>query len=101
MLNPKILVTKLEFVFKCIDLHKTKRMSDEKFYKEGEMCKYIPVKATYEYQSFSSDQTSSLITFRAVKGCNTISFISGHTKKQLRRCFWKILACFQMLVLEL
>ena len=53
-------------------------MSDKKFYKEGEMCKYVPAKASYEHLP------SAVISFYAVKGCNTTSFILGHTKKTAR-----------------
>ena len=41
------------------------------------MCKYIPAKATYEH--LPSAVIKHLISFHAVKGCNTTS--SGHTKK--------------------
>ena len=61
-------------------------MSDKKFYKERKiMCKYIPAKATYEY--LPSAVIKHLISFHAVKGCNTTSFISGHTKKTARKVF--------------
>ena len=57
-------------------------MSDKKFNMEGEMCNYIPAKATYEH--LPSAVVKHLISFYAVKGCNTTSFISGHTKKTAR-----------------
>ena len=62
-------------------------MSDKKFYKERKMCKYIPAKATYEH--LPSAVIKHLISFHAVKGCNTASFISGHTKKTAREVFLK------------
>ena len=52
-------------------------MSDKKFYKQGEMCKYIPAKATYEH--LPSAVIKHLISFHAVKGCNT--------KKTARKVF--------------
>ena len=43
-----------------------------------------------------------LISFHAVKQCDTTSFIYRDTpRRQLGRCFRKIQACLQMLVLEL
>ena len=57
-------------------------MSDKKFYKES---KHISAKATYEH--LPSDVIKHLISFHAVKGCNTTSFISGHTKKTARKVF--------------
>ena len=49
------------------------------------MCKNIPAKSTYEHRP--SVVTKHLVTFHAVKGCNTTSFISGHTKKTARKVF--------------
>ena len=60
-------------------------MWDKKFYKQGEICKYIPAKAIYEH--LPSAMIKHLFSFYAVKWCNTTSFISGHTKKKARRVF--------------
>ena len=49
------------------------------------MCKYIPAKATYEH--FPSAVIKHLISFHAVKHCDTTLFISGHTKKTVRKVF--------------
>ena len=60
-------------------------MSDKKFYKERKMFKYISAEATYE--NLPPDVIKHLISLHAVKGCNTASFISGHTKKTARKVF--------------
>ena len=46
---------------------------------------YISPKATFEH--LPSAVIKHLISFHAVKGCNTTSFISGHTKKTARKVF--------------
>ena len=69
------------------------------FTRRENVYKYIPVKAIYERLPLSV--IKHMISFHAVEGCDTTSFISRHTKRQLGRCFWKVPACLQMLVLEL
>ena len=49
------------------------------------MCKYVPAKATYEH--FPSAVTKHLISFHAVKQCDTTLCISGHTNKTVRKVF--------------
>ena len=66
-------------------------MRDKKFYKQGETCKYIPAKATYEHLP------SAVIK----NGVILHHFYRDIPKRKLGRCFWKISACLQMLVLEL
>ena len=49
------------------------------------MCKYIPAKVTYEL--LPSAVMKCLISFHAVKQCDTTSFTSGHTRKTARKVF--------------
>ena len=64
-------------------------MLDKKFFEERKMCKYISAEATYKH--LPSAVIKHLISFQAVKGCNTMSsLILGHvhTKKDsLGKCF--------------
>ena len=60
--------------------------------------KHIPVKAIY--QGLSSAGIKHLISFHAVTGCDTTSFISGYTEKRAWKVFLESPACLQMLVLE-
>ena len=46
------------------------------------MCKYIPANASNEHFSYSCDH---FISFQAVKQCDTTLFMSGHTKKTVRK----------------
>ena len=49
------------------------------------MCAYIPAKTNYEH--LPSDVIKHLISFHAIKQCNTTSYVSGYTKRTARKVF--------------
>ena len=49
------------------------------------MCAYIPAKTNYEH--LPSAVIKHLISFHAIKQCNTASYISEHTKWTARKVF--------------
>ena len=63
-------------------------MSDKKFYKEGEMCKYVPAKATYEHLP------SAVIKHVISQMLQDIFFFPGEESQKI--CHPQVMHCHSM-----